>query len=264
MLNLGFWFGDVVFNSNEYIKVIGITAVLLLFGLINSVSAIVFPESSDDSAVEKISIYPGSSNEHDIQSAFIFGSGNNTNDNVTFSSRMADQGQAYLISPINLAPTSALYLGYDLGLQGVKNKKDYLYSFANPADTGFMANTKWHNVNLGTDPGIQVGHSVMINYPTEWAISSRDDLMTFSQFNAAMDNQAVVDSTDGSRIAEWSSSISVSRNISGPATLVFLGLGLVGIGVVRWRKVFAKKYVFRSMPQREVYALVSSSATRNF
>lgn len=256
MLNLGFWFGDVVFNSNEYIKVIGITAALLLFGLINSVSAIVFPEFSDDRAVEKISIYPGSSNEHDIQSAFTFGLGNNIN-------TTAGQGQAYLIPPINFAPTSALYLGYDLGLQGVKNKKDYLYSFANPADTGFMANTKRHNVNLGTDPGIQVGHSVKIDYPTEWAISSRDDLMTFSQFNATMDNQAVVDSTDGSRIAEWSSSISVSRNIPNPTTLVFLGLGLVGIGVVRWRKVFAKKYVFRSMPQREVYALVSSSATRN-
>lgn len=76
-----------MFNSNKYIKVIGITAALLLFGLINSVSAIVFSESSDDSAGEKISIYPGSSNERDIQSAFIFGSGDHTN-------TMADQGQA--------------------------------------------------------------------------------------------------------------------------------------------------------------------------
>ena len=35
-----------MFDSDKYIKVIGITAVLLLFGLINSVSAIVFAESS--------------------------------------------------------------------------------------------------------------------------------------------------------------------------------------------------------------------------
>lgn len=263
MLNLGFWFGDGVLNSNEYIKVIGITAALLLFGLINSVSAIVYPESSDDSAVEKISIYPGSPNEHDIQSAFIFGSGDHANNSVILTNTMADQGQAYFIPPINLAPTSALYLGYDLGLQGVKNEKDYLYSFTSPADTGFMANAKWHSVNLRTDPGIQVGHSVMMDYPAEWAISSRDDLMLFSQFNATMDNQAVVDPMKGSRIAGWSSSIPVNRNIPDPTTLVFMSLGLVGVGVVRWRKVFTKKYVFRSMPQREVYALVSSSGTRN-
>ena len=239
MLSLGFWLGDVVLNSNEYIKVIGITAALLSFGLINSVSAIIYPESSDDSAGEEIRVDLGPSNTYDIQSAFIFGSKIHASNSVILSNAMTDQVQAYL-PPINLAPTSAVYLGYDLGLQGVKNKKDYLYSFTKPADTGFMANTKWHNVNLGAAPGIQVGHSVMIVDPIKWAGSSRDDWMTFGQFNATMNNQDVVGPTKGSRVAELSAGLPVSGNTPDPTTLVFLSLGLVGIGIVRWRKVFVK------------------------
>lgn len=71
------------------------------------------------------------------------------------------------------------------------------------------------------------------------------------------------DPATDSIITDWSSGIPVSRSVPDPATLGFFGLGLVGVGVVRWRKVFAKKSVFKSMLQREIYALVSSSGGRN-
>lgn len=150
-------------NSNEYIKVIGITAALLVFGLINSVSTIVFPEFNDNEPSAKISIYPGSASGHDIQSAFTFESGHNANFNVIFPSAIAEQSQAILYPPIALAPTSALYLGYDLGLQSAANKKDYLYSLTSPTDTDFRANIKWHDVNLRAISVTQVGRSEMIN-----------------------------------------------------------------------------------------------------
>ena len=250
-------------NSNKYIKVIGITAALLLFGLINSVSAIVFPVSNVFESSDKISIYPGSSNGHDIQSAFTFESGNNANFSAIFSGTLADQSQATSYPPIELAPASALYLGYDLGLQSVTNKKDYLYSFANPTGTDFMANIKWHDVNSGSVPATRVGRSVMIDYTNEWTVGGRDDFMTFSYVNATMGNHAMHDPATDSIITEWSSGISVSRSVPDPATLVLLGLGMVGIGVVRWRKVFAKKSVFKSTPQREVCSLVSSPDARS-
>lgn len=175
-------FGDVVLNSNEYIKVIGITAALLVFGLINSVSAIVFPESNDIESSAKTSIYPGPANGYDIQSAFTFKSGNNTNFSIIFPGSMAEQGISY--PPVELAPTSALYLGYDLGLQSVANKKGYLYSFT--SDVDFMANIKWHDVNSGTVPATQIGRSVMIDYTNKWAIDGQDDFMTFNHANATM------------------------------------------------------------------------------
>lgn len=166
-----------MFNSNEYIKVISITAALLVFGLINSVSAIVFTELNSFELSEKISIYPGSANEHDIQSAFTFEPGHNANFSVIFPGAMAEQSQAVSYPPIALAPTSALYLGYDLGLQRVKGKRDYLYSFVHPADMDLMAKIQWHSVNSGTILGTRVGHSVMTEYANEWALGSRDDFM---------------------------------------------------------------------------------------
>lgn len=71
MFQPGFCFGDAVLDNDKYTKVTGIKAFLLLFGLINSVSAIVFTESSGHGAKNDFNIYPGSSNEGDIQSAFI-------------------------------------------------------------------------------------------------------------------------------------------------------------------------------------------------
>lgn len=113
-----------MFDNDKYIKVIGITAVLLLFGLINSVSAIVFTESSGQRArSDDFNIYQGAPNGHDIQSAFIFGPGNNINFGVGFNDTITGQSQTYLMPPIGLAPISALHLGYDIGVQVVKNKK---------------------------------------------------------------------------------------------------------------------------------------------
>ncbi len=248
-------------NSNEYIKVIGITAVLLVFGLINSVNAIVFPESNNLESSAKISIYPGSTGGYDIQSAFTFESSNRTNFSIIFPDTMTEQSQAILYPPIELAPTSALYLGYDLGLQSMINKKDYLYSFANPTDTDFMANIR-QDINSKTVPAIWVGRSVMIDYTNEWAAGSRGDFMTLN-VNATTDNRAVPDSATDTIITEWPPGMPVSKSVPDPTTLVFFGLGLAGIGIVRWRKALAKKSVFKSVPQREIYALVYSSDGRN-
>lgn len=262
MFKPGFCFGDAVFDNDKYIKVIGITAVLLLFGLINSVSAIVFTEPSGY-ARSDFNIYPGSSNERDIQSAFIFESGNNVNFSVAFADTMTDQGQTYLMPPIGLAPTSALHLGYDLGVQVVKNKKDYLFSFTNPSFTESMVNIKWRDIFSGNAPETWVGHSVMIEYPTEWTVGSQDNFKALSNIVATKSYQVAYDPAKGSRIAEWSPGVPVGGGTSDPATLAFLGLGLIGIGIMRWRKVFSKKYVFRLMPRRELYAFVSSAYVRN-
>lgn len=60
------------------------------------------------------------------------------------------------------------------------------------------------------------------------------------------------DSAEGSRIAGWSPSI------PDPASLIFPGIGLADIGVMRCKRVFAKKCIFRLMPQWELYAIASS------
>lgn len=165
MFKSGF-FGDAVFDNDKYIKVIGITAVLLLFGLINSVSAIVFTESSGQRARgDDFNIYQGAPNEHDIQSAFIFGSGNNINFGVDFTGTMTGQGQTYLMPPIGLAPTSALHLGYDIGVQVVKNKKDYLFLFTGSANTDSTVGIKWRDIDSGNASETWIRHSVMIDYP---------------------------------------------------------------------------------------------------
>lgn len=252
-----------MFDSDKYIKVIGITAALLLFGLINSVGAVVFTESNGYGASDAVNIYPGWSNGRDIQSAFIFESGNNINFSVAFTGTMTGQGQAYLIPPVDLAPTSALHLGYGLGVQVAKNKKDDLFPFANPTNTDFMVNIKWRDIYSGNAPETWVGHSVMIDYPTEWTMGSRDNFKTFSHSVATKGYQTAYDPAKGSGIVEWSSGVPISRGIPDPDTLVFMGLGLVGVGIARWRKVFTKKYIFRLIPQRELYAYVASPYARN-
>lgn len=76
-------------------------------------------------------------------------------------------------------------------------------------------------------------------------------------------NQAAHDPVKDSIITEWSSGMPISRNVPDPATLVFLGLGLVGIGIMRWRQVFDREIVFKSMSFRDICALFSSPGSRN-
>jgi PEP-CTERM motif len=192
-----------------------------------------------------ISMSPGSSNGSDLQSVFIF-EWNDSNFSATYGGTIAGTGNTYLSHVIDFDPTYALLMGYGLGIPGVGDEKDHLYTITSLAFSYTVGGLKWSEAFPGITPESRVGHNAMINLlqGAEGGSSTAVDALT--DWVMTEGYQAAFDPGSEFVVLEWTSCeldpdqekcIPVGGNVPAPATLALFGLGLAGLGWSRRKKV---------------------------
>jgi hypothetical protein len=215
----------------------------LLFGLVGGANAGVIsvaPGSYEVSYDINLRILP--TNGGDILDTFIFEWNDSGDFNVDYRDTIAGQSSTNISHVVDFEPTAAFLIGYGLGVQGVGDGKNHLFTLVNSSFANEVIGLKkWSEAFPGVPPEPRIGHNAMIGLLADAARS--DDLsvreMALDKITDFVKNEAyraAFDPAGQFRVLEWTVPIG---DVPAPATLALFGLGLAGLGWSRRKQTQA-------------------------
>ena len=211
-----------------------------LFGLASIGLAGVIPTAAGYEVSYGINMTPGSSNGSDISNVVLF-EWDNSHFSALSVGSIAGQGNTFITHDIGFAPTSALMIGYGLGIAGIGDEKDHLYTLTSSAFASTVGGLKWSQAFPGVTPDTRVRHERMISLLIDGNLGAISDFVRTEGYVAAFDPA-------GSFVVlEWSTCppgfqgvlpncVPVGHSIPEPTSLALIGLGLAGIAYRRSKR----------------------------
>lgn len=216
--------------------------LLLLFSLylVQNVNASIAPAPGGNYTVSyNINLGIGTSNGNDITDVFIF-EWDSSNFNVDYPFTINSVGQSVLQHTISFQPTHALILGYNLGIAGVGDEKDHLFSVTNETFFASVQNKKWSVAFPGVVPGPpRTGHSLMVTLLKDAASGDTTALTYLKDFVEREATHAAFNpATNGFRVIEWTAANPIDYNPQPVPSLSVWSLGMLAglVGLIGLRK----------------------------
>ena len=172
----------------------------------------------------------GSSNGGDIRDTFIFEWNESNEFNVDYAFKISAKGTTRISHVIDFEPTSALLMGYALGIPGVGDEKDHIFTVNSQKFLNQATGLKWSQAFPGVPPDPRIGHNAMINLLKEAAGGSSSALDALQKFVETEGYKAGFDPAGSFRVMEWSVGVPVDKAEAVP-TMSAYGLALVCLGV---------------------------------
>ena len=116
---------------------------------------------------------------------------------------VAGRGATTLSHVVGFPPTSALVLGYGLGISGVGDEKDHVFSLTNPSFAAAVTGRKWSEAFPGVTPDTRVGHNALIGLLQQAAAGDQAALDALVEFVRTEGVRAAFDPADRFRVVEW-------------------------------------------------------------
>ncbi len=175
----------------------------------------------------EINLGSGTSNGGVIQDTFIIEWNANNDFNIDYAYTIAAKGKTSISHTINFEPTTALLIGYGLGIPGIGDEKDHLFTFMNATFARQVIGLKWSQAFPGVPPTPRIGHNAMINLLRDAATGNTSALDTLKFFVESEGYQAGFDPTGNFSGIEWTIGAPI-----GIPTLSIYGLGITVFGLL--------------------------------
>jgi len=207
-------------------------SLFALFALwASSANASVVPVSGGYEITYDIKLGIGSSTGGDILNTFIFEWDENNNFNVAYPYTIAGKGRTRIRHTISFEPSAALLMGYSLGIPGVGDEKDHLFTVNSSSFTNQVTGLKWSQAFPGVPPEPRIGHSAMISLLNDAASGDSVALDTLKQFIQTEGYRAGFDPAAGNfRVMEWTTGNPIDYALAVPAVSDY-GLVIILLGV---------------------------------
>jgi hypothetical protein len=212
-----------------------LTVAIGLLALGNVATAGVIPVATGYEVSYGISMNPGSSNGNDVKNVFIFEWNDASDFRVGYAFTIAGQGHTYLKHTIDFAPTSALLIGYGLGISGIGDGKDHLFTATSSAFAQAVTGIKWSEAFPGVPPEPRVTHAEMIDLLADAAVGDRVALSELTAWVKSEGFSAAFNPAGAFTVVEWTGGNPIGSSIPEPGSLALIGLGLAGLGFSRRR-----------------------------
>ena len=178
-------------------------AVLLIALLAVNADADVTPVPSGYEVSYQIDLSVGTSNGLDILDTFIFEWNENGDFSVDYPYTINNRGRTLINHTIGFKPTAALLMGYGLGVPGIGDEKDHMFTVISSEFANSVIGQKWSQAFPGVPPDPRIGHNAMINLLKNAAVGGESALKQLTDFVKKEGYKAGFDPIGSFRVLEW-------------------------------------------------------------
>jgi hypothetical protein len=151
----------------------------------------------------QIDLSVGTSNGLDILDTFIFEWNENGDFSVDYPYTINNRGRTLINHTIGFEPTSALLMGYGLGVPGIGDEKDHMFTVISSEFADSVIGLKWSQAFPGVPPDPRIGHNAMINLLKNAAAGDASALNQLTEFVKKEGYRAGFDPLGSYRVFEW-------------------------------------------------------------
>ncbi len=207
----------------KYIICILILSFAIL-GLTCNADADVTPVPGGYEVSYQIDLSVGTSNDLDILDTFIFEWNENGDFSVDYPYTINNRGRTLINHTIGFKPTAALLMGYGLGIPGIGDEKDHMFTVISSGFANSVIGQKWSQAFPGVPPDPRIGHNAMINLLKNAAAGNASALNQLTEFVKKEGYKAGFDPIGSYRVFEWTT--------GGPIDFLYQVPALSGYGII--------------------------------
>lgn len=178
-------------------------AVMLIALLAVNANADITPVPGGYEVSYQIDLSVGTSNGLDILDTFIFEWNENGDFSVDYPYTINNRGRTLINHTIGFEPTSALLMGYGLGVPGIGDEKDHMFTVISSEFANSVIGQKWSQAFPGVPPDPRIGHNAMINLLKNAAAGDASALNQLTEFVKKEGYRAGFDPLGSYRVFEW-------------------------------------------------------------
>lgn len=178
-------------------------AVMLIALLAVNANADITPVPGGYEVSYQIDLSVGTSNGLDILDTFIFEWNENGDFSVDYPYTINNRGRTLINHTIGFEPTSALLMGYGLGVPGIGDEKDHMFTVISSEFADSVIGLKWSQAFPGVPPDPRIGHNAMINLLKNAAAGDASALNQLTEFVKKEGYRAGFDPLGSYRVFEW-------------------------------------------------------------
>ena len=204
---------------------------LLLLGLLTITSpttlATPLPAGAEYEVHYDILLGAGTANGNDIRDTFIFEWDDSGALHVDYAYTIAGIGRTRLSHFTDFVPRAALLIGYNLGIPGVGDGKDHLFTLTNRAFARSAEGVKWSQMFPGIPPIPRKRHSEMVTLLMSAAAGDTAALAELVGFVDREGAQAAFAPNGPTHMIEWTGGSIIDIDEPGSVLLGLLGAMLL-------------------------------------
>jgi hypothetical protein len=210
------------FNPEKYIKqkkktmkkhiICVLILSLAILGLTCNADADVTPVPGGYEVSYQIDLR-GTSNGLDILDTFICEWNENGDFSVDYPYTINNRGRTLINHTIGFKPTAALLMGYGLGIPGIGDEKDHMFTVISSGFANSVIGKKWSQAFPGVPPDPRIGHNAMINLLKNAAAGNASALNQLTEFVKKEGYKAGFDPIGSFRVFEWTIGLPIDTTI---------------------------------------------------